>query len=155
MMYSPLVFFSYLEPAGWGRSCPTQSCYWPHKCSSQNPQLSLCEWQGCHYRGRCAGYQSQQVLGFHCWNTRVRISVTISGSAAVETVFTTSVCMFVFVLCSHLLQPLDGWRWITHCFTWQHNVPHPGGRYCSVEGQDPSRSCKNTHMPYQPTEEMQ
>lgn len=96
-----LFFFSYLEPAGWGRSCPTQSCYWPHKCSSQNPRLSLCEWQGCHYRGHSAGCQSQQVLGFHCWNTHVRINVAFLSSAAVEMVFTTSaVCLNLY--CAHI-----------------------------------------------------
>lgn len=50
---------------------------------------------------------------------------------------------------SHLLQPLDGWGGIPHCFTRQHDVPHPGGGYRPVEGQNPSRSCKSAHVLHQ------
>ena len=55
---------------------------------------------------------------------------------------------------SHLLQPLDGRGWITYCSTRQHDVPHPGGRHCPVEGQNPSRSYKSTHMLHQATQEI-
>lgn len=70
----------------------------------------------CHYRGRCAGCQSPQVLGFHCWNTDVfRISIRFSvsygnfeerNSTTVETVYTCTlsstptVCLNLY--CTHI-----------------------------------------------------
>lgn len=70
------------------------------------------------------------------------------------TVAAAASSLFIFVGYSHLLHPLDGWGRIPHCFTGQHNVPHPGGGHCSVEGENPSRSCKSTRMLHQPTEEI-
>lgn len=55
-------------------------------------------------------------------------------------------CVLMFILYSHLLQPLNSWGWITHCFTGQDNIPHPGSGHCAVEGENPSRSCKNTQF---------
>lgn len=55
-------------------------------------------------------------------------------------------CVLMFILYSHLLQPLNSWGWITHCFTGQYNIPHPGSGHCAVEGENPSWSCKNTQF---------
>lgn len=57
-------------------------------------------------------------------------------------------CVLAFTLYSHLLQPFNSWGWITHCFTGQDNIPHPGSGHCAVEGENPSRSCKDTQFSF-------
>lgn len=57
-------------------------------------------------------------------------------------------CVLMFIPYLHLLQPLNSWGWITHCFTGQDDIPHPGSGHCAVEGENPSRSCKNTQFSF-------